>query len=80
MSLLPYLDEKLITKGWARVATGQPVKGHYQFYSLLDSQWCQCGKYSPKIVKYESLYRKPISLLAWVNVIWKVGARLVTRD
>ncbi len=80
MSLLPYLDEKLITKGWTRVPTGQPVKGCYQFYSLLESKWIQCGKYSPKTVKYEQTYRKPTSLLAWANVIWKKTTRLFTNE
>ncbi len=72
MSLLPELDKKLITKGWARVDTGQPIKRHYQWYSLCDSKWIQCSKYSPTYVKYESLYRCPTSIISWIKVLGRM--------
>ena len=68
MSLLPEDDKRLITKGWERVDTGQPIKTHYQFYSFSKMKWLQCNQWSPNIVSYSGLYRKPKSILAWIIV------------
>ncbi len=72
MSLVPELDKQLITKGWQRVPTGFPVKRYYQWYSFKSRKWIQCRKDSPGIVKYESLYRYPVSIWAWIHVGWRI--------
>ncbi len=78
MSLLPELDKKLITKGWARVETEQPVKLYYQWYSFIYGKWIQCRSSSPDTVKYQSLYRRPVSILAWINVGWELFLNYVS--
>ena len=70
MSLLPDVDEELITNGWQRVQTGELIKSHYQFFSFGEKQWIQCSKYSPKQVAYSSLYRRPIAFWPWIQVYW----------